>query len=262
MLTTLGLILGINMQKTKKPLLVTILLLLTPMLTNAQSISDKIAAAMKMDYRTAKELARDDDRKPVEAMAFAGLKDNMTVIEFLPAGQAYYTKILGPVLVDNGHLMVVDSANTFSRWGDWTKLDSFKMTHQVPIENSYNRSEGRYVPGELNFGTSDADMFLYIREYHNFNTADNTRINEKVFNSIKSGGSYVIIDHTRRHMIKETGVLGRREDPVDVILQVQAAGFVLDRVSDMFSKESDDLTQEVGKITNMTDRFFLVFKKP
>jgi predicted methyltransferase len=63
-------------------------------------------------------------------------------------------------------------------------------------------------------------------------------------------------------MQEETGTLGRREDPVDVILQVQAAGFVLDRASDMFFQGSDDLSQEVGQIPNMTDRFFLVFKKP
>jgi len=251
------------MQNYRKALVIAILALLSPMLANAQgSLADKINAAMKMDYRTDAERARDADRDPVAAMEFIGLKDNMTVIEFLPAGQAYYTKILGPVMVDNGHLMVVDSAGTFGRWGDWTKLDSFKMTHQVPIENNYSSAEGRYVPGELNFGVSSADMFLYIREYHNFNEADNARINAKVFSTLKSGGSYVIIDHTRRHMQEETGTLGRREDPVDVIFQVQAAGFVLDKVSDMFFQESDDLTQEVGAIPNMTDRFFLVFKKP
>ena len=44
--------------------------------------------------------------------------------------------------------------------------------------------------------------------------------------------------------------------------QVQQAGFILDRVSDMFFQESDDLTKEVGEIPNMTDRFFLVFQKP
>ena len=61
---------------------------------------------------------------------------------------------------------------------------------------------------------------------------------------------------------EETGDTGRREDPVSVIFQVQQAGFVLDRVSDMFFQESDDLTQEVGQIPNMTDRFFFVFRKP
>ena len=63
-------------------------------------------------------------------------------------------------------------------------------------------------------------------------------------------------------MEAENGPNGRREDPVAVIYEVQQAGFVLDRVSDMFYQESDDLSQEVGQIPNMTDRFFLVFKKP
>ena len=253
------------MNKSTKSLVVAVFALLFPVLLQAQGLSplqQKVAAVMKMDHRSDAELARDADRDPVAALEFIGLKDNMTVIEFLPAAQAYYTKILGPVLVDNGHLMVVDSQGTFDGWGDWTEQDQFKMTHQVAIENNYSREHGRYIPGELNFGVQSADMFLYIREYHNFNEADNARINSKVFDTLKSGGSYVIIDHTRRHMQEETGALGRREDPVDVIVQVQAAGFVLDKVSDMFFQDSDDLTQAVGQIPNMTDRFFRVFKQP
>ena len=141
-------------------------------------------------------------------------------------------------------------------------MDMFAMTHPVTIENDYNGAKGIYEPGELNFGTSSADLFLHFREYHNFTDADNGRINDKVFDTLKSGGSYVVVDHTRRHMQEETEAVYRREDPVSVILQVQAAGFVLDRASDMFFQASDDLTQEVGQIPNMTDRFFLVFKKP
>lgn len=253
-------------MKTIKPsIAIAALTLLFPALVSAQNLTplqQKVQSVMAMDHRTDAELARDADRDPVAALDFIGLEDDMTVIEFLPAGQAYYTKILGPVLVDNGHLMTVDSQSTFDTWGDWTEMDMFAMTHQVPIENNYSRAEGRYVPGEIDFGVPTADLFLHFREYHNFNVADNARINAKVFDTLKSGGTYVVVDHTRRHMQAETGVLGRREDPVDVILQVQAAGFVLDRVSDMFFEESDDLTQEVGQIPNMTDRFFLVFKKP
>lgn len=253
-------------MKTLKPsLAIAALTLLFPALVNAQSLTplqQKVQSVMAMDHRSDAELARDADRDPVAALNFIGLEDDMTVIEFLPAGQAYYTKILGPVLVDNGHLMTVDSQSTFDSWGDWTEMDMFAMTHQVPIENNYSRAEGRYVPGEIDFGVPTADLFLHFREYHNFNVADNARINAKVFDTLKSGGTYVVVDHTRRHMKEETAALSRREDPVDVILQVQAAGFVLDRVSDMFFQESDDLTLEVGQIPNMTDRFFLVFKKP
>jgi|TARA_B110000483_G_scaffold236138_1_gene308781 predicted methyltransferase len=253
------------MNMIKPSLVVAALSLLSPVLVSAQSLTplqQSVQNVMGMDHRTEAELARDADRDPMAALDFIGLEDDMTVIEFLPAGQAYYTKILGPVLRDKGHLYSVDNANTFGNWGDWTKADMFAMTHQVTIENNYNSAEGRYVPGDINFGVASADMFLHFREYHNFNEADNNRVNAEVFDTLKSGGTYVVVDHTRRHMQEETGTLGRREDPVDVILQVQAAGFVLDRASDMFFQESDDLTQEVGQIPNMTDRFFLVFKKP
>lgn len=243
-----------------------IVLLVTPFFATAQlsSIQQKVQAVMEMDHRTDAERARDADRDPVNAIDFMGLEDDMTVIEFIPAAQAYYTKILGPVLRDNGHLMAIDSEGTFERWGDWIEMPEMGMVHPVPMELTFNGSEGRYEPGELNFGVpaGTADKFLYIREYHNFNEADNTRINAAAFDSLKPGGEYVIVDHTRRHMQEETRVLGRREDPVTVIYQVQQAGFVLDRVSDMFFQGSDDLTKEVGEIPNMTDRFFLVFKKP
>lgn len=243
-----------------------IVLLAAPLVASAQlsPIQQKVQAVMEMDHRTDAERARDEDRDPVNAVAFMGLEDDMTVIEFIPARQAYYTKILGPVLRDNGHLMAIDSQGTFDNWGDWIEMPEMGMVHPVPMELSFNRSEGRYMPGELNFGIppATADKFLYVREYHNFNAEDNARINAAVFDALKPGGEYVIIDHTRRHMQEETRVLGRREDPVTVIVQVQQAGFVLDRASDMFFQESDDLTKEVGEIPNMTDRFFLVFKKP
>ena len=56
---------------------------------------------------------------------------------------------------------LADNQGTFDRWGDWTEQDQFKMTHQVAIENSYSSEHGRYIPGELNFGVSSADMFLW-----------------------------------------------------------------------------------------------------
>lgn len=253
------------MNMIKPSLVIAALSLLSPVLVSAQSLSplqQKVQDVMGMDHRTEAELVRDADRDPVAALDFIGLEDDMTVIEFLPATQAYYTKILGPVLRDNGHLFTLDSQRTFDRWGDWTEMEMFAMTHPVVIDLNYINTDGQFDPAELNFGTNDADLFLHFREYHNFDETGNARINAKVFDTLKSGGTYVVVDHTRRHMQEETNTLGRRVDPVDVILQVQAAGFVLDRASDMFFEVSDDLTKEVGEIPNMTDRFFLVFKKP
>lgn len=239
--------------------------LAVPALASAQSVQEKIQAAMKMSYRTEAERARDADRKAPEALAFMGLRDDMKVVEFFPARQAWYTKILGPVLADKGQLWLIDSDATFKSWGDLLKNPVFKSTKTITIEASYNRAERRYNIGEIVIPFNDADLFLNIREYHNMNAADKARFNKIVFNALKPGGRYVVKDHTRRHMQPEDdGPLFRREDPVKVILEVQAAGFVLEKASDMFYSPVDPLNVEVGdpSVTNRTDRFFLVFRKP
>lgn len=231
---------------------------------NSSSLEAKINTAMAMDYRSKAEVARDANREPLQALTFMGLRDDMKVIEFLPAGQAWYSKILAPVLADRGELHLIDSRQTFAGWGDLLQHKAFKSTKVIEIQNNYSRTEGRYVLGELNLGIDDADLVLNIREYHNFNDSDKTRLNRAAFNALKPGGSYVIIDHTRRHMQPETRLLGRREDPVQAILQVQAVGFELEKASDMFFRENDALDLEVGhaSVTGRTDRFFLVFNKP
>jgi predicted methyltransferase len=229
---------------------------------SSADLSNKIKAAMQMDYRTEAELARDANRAPIEALAFMGLKDDMKVVEFVPSRQAWYTKILAPALVQKGDLYVVDSQSTFESWGDLLKNPVFKNTHKIPIDLSYNREEKRYDLGELNLGVNDADLFLHIREYHNFNADDKARMNQTAFDTLRSGGRYVLIDHTRRHMQPEDPPLARREDPVQVITDVQAAGFVLEKTSDMFYRPVDTLDKEVREFSGRTDRFFFVFKKP
>jgi predicted methyltransferase len=224
----------------------------------------RVADALKMEYRTDAERARDANRDPVNALEFMGLKEGMTVVEFFPAGQAWYTKILAPVLGDQGELWLIDSERTFNSWGGLLQNPVFENTNKVVVEAGYNRQEGRYEIGEIDLPVKDADLFINIREYHNFNPADKARLNKTAFDALKPGGRYVIIDHTRRHNQPETRMLGRREDPVQVILEVQDAGFELEKSSDMFFRESDALNLEVGheSVAGQTDRFFLVFKKP
>ena len=229
---------------------------------SSADLADKIKAAMQMPYRTEAELARDANRTPVAALAFMGLRDDMKVVEFVPSRQAWYTKLLAPVLVDNGKLYVVDSNSTFESWGDLLQNPAFKNTQKIPIDLSYNREETRYNLGELDLGINDADLFLNIREYHNFNAEDKARLNQTAFETLKSGGRYVVIDHSRRHMQPEQPPLQRREDPVQVISEVQTAGFVLEKASDMFHRPDDTLDKEVREFAGRTDRFFFVFRKP
>ena len=48
------------------------------------AVEAKLEAAMEADIRSAAEVARDRNRKPVDTLQFFGLRDDMRVVELLP----------------------------------------------------------------------------------------------------------------------------------------------------------------------------------
>ena len=241
-------------------------LLLASSLTYSAELSPlqtKVKAVMKMEHREEADTMRDRNRNPVHALEFFGLKQNMKVIEFAP-GNGWYTKILAPVLNKQGELHLAYKEEWLNEMDKLLSLKDFSKTKKLPIELEWNNKDRRYQLGKLSFGMTDADMVLNIREYHNFNPEDKIKLNSAAFASLKPGGIYVVVDHSRRTMAPETFELRRREDPVKVILEVQSAGFVLEKSSDMFYRPDDELRYEVGRQTvrGNTDRFSLVFRKP
>jgi predicted methyltransferase len=94
--------------------------------------------------------------------------------------------------------------------------------------------------------------------------ADRATVNQSTFEALKSGGYYGIVDHTRRHNQPATRENGRRVDPVLVIKEVQAAGFVLVDFSALYYRPNDALALEVAnpEVNDRTDRIALLFRKP
>ena len=70
--------------------------------TDAGTI-DKIKSALADERRPDADRARDKNRKPLETLQFLGLKEDMRVLELMPGG-GWYTRLLAPVLNDNGQL--------------------------------------------------------------------------------------------------------------------------------------------------------------
>ena len=229
----------------------------------SNSIQDRVSEIMAMDHRTETDTVRDRNRAPQLALEFMGIREDMKVIEFAP-GNGWYSKILAPLLKEKGELHMAYKKEWLDSLDDILAEKVMSKAKKLPMELDWNNEEYRYVFGEkIDFGISDADMVLCIREYHNFNAEDKARFNKAVFSALKPGGIYVVIDHSRRHMAPETWELRRREDAVDVILGVQQAGFKLEKSSNMFYRPDDELVYEVGRktVTGNTDRFMLVFKK-
>jgi len=192
-----------------------------------------------------------------------GLKDDMKVFEFGP-GDGWYTKILAPVLKDKGHLSVGYPESWLAGLDELMKTPHMEKVRRVNLDMKWDRETQAFDFNGIDFKTKDLDMFLNIREYHNLHGEERAEYNQAVFNALKPGGTYVVIDHTRRHMQSESPENWRREDPVKVLIEIQQAGFEFVKQSDMFYRLDDTLEYEVGRktVAGNTDRFFFVFKKP
>ena len=75
------------------------------MTAQAGDIADKLEIEMKAEIRGESDTKRDKNRKPRETLAFFGLEDDMKVVELIPGG-GWYTKLLAPILAENGQLHV------------------------------------------------------------------------------------------------------------------------------------------------------------
>lgn len=225
----------------------------------------KIQEVMQSDIRTAEEKARDNNRKPLQTLSFFGLKEDMKVIELVPAG-GWFTKILGPVLRDKGVLYITQPGQYAGATGEVLKLPGLDKVKTLDWGQWDGELEAgvRTLPPPGKWDIDDADLVLTFRNYHNFSEQARAVLNQSVFAALKPGGHYGILDHTRRHMEPEYRENGRREDPVAVIKEVQAAGFVFVDYSNIHYTPDDELRYEVGRVSiaNNSDRFTLLFKKP
>ena len=229
---------------------------------NNNAIEDKVNAALSSEIRTTAEKARDRNRKPLETLNFFQLKDDMRVLELVPGG-GWYTKLLAPVLKENGEYYV-------AVWADNLKkgLLSQKGFEHVKTVDGINPS--RSGVGRLNtiepfsLGLTNLDLVVTFRNMHNFDVAGRNAINQATYDALKSGGLYGVIDHTRRHMQPMTNEVWRRADPMQITKELLDIGFELAAYSDLHYRPDDELRYEVGRksVTGNTDRFTMLFRKP
>jgi predicted methyltransferase len=223
---------------------------------------EKINAAMSADIRGEADTDRDRNRKPVETLKFFGLRENMKIVELMPGG-GWYSKLLIPVVEENGEYYAAIGTSRFK--STFTGKPGFESMQIVAEESRMYRPEGSrtYTLETNGLGVEDADMVLTFRNYHNFDAAGREALNGAVFDALKSGGIYAVVDHTRRHMEGDSIENRRRVDPVLVIQEIQAAGFRLVDYSDIHFRADDELRYEVGRktVSGNTDRFSLKFIK-
>ncbi len=227
------------------------------------AVEAKLKVALDADIRTDKEKERDRNRKPIDTLKFFGLRDDMKIVELIPGG-GWYTKLLAPVVQENGEYYAGFGTGRVSE--SLITEPGFEDVQIIATDSKLYRKEGARVYSlETNgLGVTGMDMVLTFRNYHNFDAGGRAAMNKSAFDALKSGGVYAVVDHTRRHMEGDSSENRRRIDPVLAIHEIEAAGFEFVDYSDIHYRADDELRFEVGRksVTGNTDRWTLKFVKP
>lgn len=213
-----------------------------------------INAAVESGQRTPEMRDRDAGRKPVEVLSLSGIKMGDRVIELGSFG-LYYTTILTTVVGRDGMVYMFDPPMIDAMAGD--AAHTFTFSH-------HNAEYHPVAYADANF-PSDVDIVYCILFYHDQQAmgTDTAVLNKKVFDALKPGGTYFIVDHKAEPGSgwRDAGTL-HRIDPQTIIDEVTAAGFELEMQSDLLANPDDPHTAAVFTMRGETDRAILKFRKP
>jgi len=221
-----------------------------------------IALAVHNPNRPDKDTARDDARKPVEVLNFAGVKPGQQVLELIPGG-GYFTRLLSVAVGPSGH--VTEAVPLIGG------ADMAKASNGVAADPHFpNVSEEPMSPDALLKGAGQYDLVWTSQNYHDLHLSqlklDVVGLDRLIYAALKPGGEFFIEDHAAKPGSEVTATADalHRIDEDFVKKEVESVGFVLVGESDVLRNPADDRTLLVFNqaIRGHTDQFLLVFKKP
>lgn len=223
--------------------------------------SPAVAQALADPARPADDKARDADRKAAAVTAFAQVKPGDKVADIFPGG-GYFTRVFSKVVGPRGQVIGVFSktSKASDALGSDPAFTNIKIAAQ-PWE-TFNPPEKLDVIFNSQFHHD-----LYNPEYGVTGGGPEgvAKFDKAIFNALKPGGVYIIIDHAGRPGtgFSEFNTLHRIEEPV-VKKAMADAGFVFDGESDVLKNPADPKTANVfdPSIRGKTDQFMLRFRKP
>jgi len=224
-------------------------------------VPDNVANAVSDISRPAGDRKLDGDRKPAEVMSYAGIRAGETIAEYLPGG-GYYTRMLSDAVGPNGRIYALETTT----WG----ADNINAAEAIPGEPGHANVAVDLAPlGQFHL-PEQVDLFWTSLNYHDLHVpkyahVDMMAFNKHVFDSLKPGGFYFIVDHAAADGTGATlSPKLHRIDKATVIAEVTAAGFKLAGESDILHNPADDHTKVVfdPSIRWHTDQFILKFVRP
>jgi predicted methyltransferase len=213
--------------------------------------------------RPAKDVERDADRKPAAMLQFAGIKPGDKVLDLM-AGSGYFTRVFAGAVGANGTVYSYNPSQ-FAKFAkepmpaNGSKPDPARP-NVIFLTSPINELQ---VPEKV-------DVVWTSQNYHDLHDAfmgpaDIAKVNKAVFDALKPGGTYIVLDHSAQpgSGLRDTDTL-HRIDEATVRKEVEAAGFRFEGSSDALRNPADARTAKVfaPEIRGKTDQFILKFRKP
>lgn len=219
------------------------------------------AAVLAEPSRPADDRARDAARHAAETLAFAQVRPGQKIADMIIGG-GYFTRVFSAAVGPRGRVTAWQPAEFIAFQASYGE----SLTAVDALANV----EGIRSPIAAPEFPSGLDLVFTAQNYHDLHLsiapADTaSRVNAAVFQALKPGGLYVVIDH---HAVAGSPLTAsntvHRIDIEAVKREVLAAGFVLDGESDLLANSADPLTANVfdASIRGRTSQFMLRFKKP
>ena len=239
--------------------------------TKPMAIPASISNAVTDAGRPKADTDVDNLRKPVETLAFAGVKPGMTVLEYIPGG-GYFTRLLAKAVSPGGHVYVYGTASRAG--GPPAPGIAMAADSRYGGTITYYDSAIAYGQGLTNAPKTPAqvDLVWTSRNYHDFTAPQRAGLNQAAFDALKPGGIYFILDHsaiagTGDFAMNQPGGSGAALHRIDenlVKLEVIKAGFKLVGETEVLRNPKDARQTKVfdSAIRGDTDQFMLKFQKP
>lgn len=228
-----------------------------PLQGNGQSDLDAILADSS---RPQADREIDSTRAPARVIEFLGIGPGDHVADLL-AGGGYYTRILVPLVGEDGRVYAgnnaffqdfyaeeFDALLSEPAFGDVVRIDGSVDAIPLPADGSL-------------------DAVIMSQAYHDLLLVEEDRdeMNRRIHEALEPGGVYGIIDHAATPGSGSSDAESlHRIDKEFVIDEVTSAGFELAAEADFLANPDDPRTAAVfePEIRGNTDRFVLRFEKP
>ncbi|MDP3747859.1 MAG: methyltransferase [Phenylobacterium sp.] len=226
--------------------------------------SAAVVAAVADKGRPEADTKRDADRKPAEMLEFAGVKPGQKVADFIPGG-GYFTRIFAKTVGSEGKVYAVINQPPPNA----PPPAAPPPIRAVAADPTYGNIEVVQA-GFTAFALPEpVDVFWTAQNYHDLHlkrfNLDVASVNKQIFNAVKPGGYYVIVDHAAPAGTPvEAADTVHRIDPAIVKAEVEAAGFKFVDESKVLRNDKDDYSKTVfdPSLRGHTDQFIYRFKKP